>query len=264
MAIDELLNAVEPFLNNGSTVGQKTLPLVPPLEVAGPSTLSSLPLFERMDSRVVVSANTPLGDIVTTVEPSFSVEGEVSQEGIWRALKSEVGTSGNPATPRVERDEAGPSHQGSVVQNASLESSLRNRIVRLEQGNSPFLLDKGKGELWAHIKVQLDQAASQSEYNCLLDFESRDLQIRERRHDCLSLFQEVLSRHPDLAEEAPYNPREAFVDFLDEKRDELDTHIEWSPAERDRRELQFLDRVRKDIRERGPDSIYMRKALGYA
>lgn len=74
----------------------------------------------------------------------------------------------------------------------------------------------------------------------------------------------MLSEHPSLAENAAYNPKEAFLDFFDEKRDELDTHIEWSPAERDRRELQFLDRVRKDIRERGPDSIYMRKALGYA
>lgn len=168
------------------------------------------------------------------------------------------GTSVNSSIPRC--DEAGPSHQGSVVQNASLESSLRNRIVRLEQGNSPFLLDKGKGEYWAQIKLQLDQAASQSEYNCLLDFESRDLQIRERRHDCLSLFQEVLSRHPSLAEEAPYNPREAFVDFLDQRRDLLDQQQHGLPVwKRDALELNWLDIVRQGLQDGGP--AYVRQTI---
>lgn len=44
----------------------------------------------------------------------------------------------------------------------------------------------------------------------------------------------------------------------------VETHPEWSPAERDRRELQFIDRVGQDIRNRGPDSSYMREILGYA
>lgn len=125
-------------------------------------------------------------------------------------------------------------------------------------------MGKARGEYWREVKTALDQAPSQIEYNNILEFENRDLQIRELKHSCLSLFEEVLSRHPALAENAAYNPKETFIDFLDEKRDELDTHQEWSPAERDRRELPFLDRVRQDLRERGPDSIYMRQILGYA
>lgn len=113
-------------------------------------------------------------------------------------------------------------------------------------------------------KTELDQASSQREYNRLLDFGNRDLQIRELKlkHSCFSLLKEVLSEHPALAERAHYNPQEALLDFFDEKRDELDTHKEWSPAERDRRELLFLDRVSQDLRERGPDSIYMKQLLG--
>ena len=45
------------------------------------------------------------------------------------------GTSVNSSIPRC--DEAGPSHQGSVVQNASLEASLRNRVQRLERDKNP-------------------------------------------------------------------------------------------------------------------------------
>jgi hypothetical protein len=105
--------------------------------------------------------------------------------------------------------EAGPSHQGSVVKNASLEASMRNRIVRLELDNSPYLLDKAKGEYWALVKQELDHASSQREYNLLLEFESRDLQIRERKLECLNLFNLVLSQNPPLADQAPYNPKEA-------------------------------------------------------
>ncbi|KAK7405664.1 hypothetical protein VNO78_07249 [Psophocarpus tetragonolobus] len=54
------------------------------------------------------------------------------------------GTLARSSIPRVAGDEAGPSHQRSVVENASLESSMRNRIARLEQDNSPYLLDKGR------------------------------------------------------------------------------------------------------------------------
>ena len=161
------------------------------------------------------------------------------------------GTSVNSSIPRC--DEAGPSHQGSVVPNASLEASLHNRVQRLERDNSPFLLDKAKGDYWENLKLGLEQAASQSEYNCLLDFESRDLQIRERRHNCLSLFQEVLSRHPSLAEEAPYNPKEAFMDFLDQRRDLLDQQQHGLPVwKRDALELNLLEKVRQGLQDGGP------------
>ena len=61
-----------------------------------------------------------------------------------------------PSIPRVAADEAGPSHP---VKNTSLESSMRNRIVRLEQDNSPYLLDKAKGDYWAQIRHELDHAS---------------------------------------------------------------------------------------------------------
>jgi hypothetical protein len=73
----------------------------------------------------------------------------------------------------------------------------------------------------------------------------------------------VLSQHPGLAENAAHTPKEAFIDFFDAKRDELDAHHpEWSPAEKDGREIQFLDLVEQDLRTRGPGSIYMREILG--
>ena len=123
---------------------------------------------------------------------------------VWRALESEVGTSGNPATPRVGRDEAGPSHPPAIVPNSSLETSLRNRIVSLENDQTLFLLDKKRGEYWSEIKNALDQAPDQREYNRLLDFENRDLQIRELQHKCYSMLKGVLSEHPDLAENEQY------------------------------------------------------------
>lgn len=172
------------------------------------------------------------------------------------------GTSVNP--PSVARDEAGPSHQPSIVKNSSLESSIKNRILRLERDQTPFLLDKEKGEYWNNIQTALDQAPSQKEYNRLLEFENRDLQIRELKHECCSLFQQVLSENPALAEKAAYNPQEALIDFFDERRAELETNPEWKVAEQDKRELPFLEEVCRDIREGGPNSIYMKIILGYA
>ncbi|WJZ97204.1 hypothetical protein VitviT2T_015828 [Vitis vinifera] len=134
------------------------------------------------------------------------------------------GTSVNP--PSVARDEAGPSHQPSIVKNSSLKSSIKNRILRLERDQTPFLLDKEKGEYWNNIQTALDQAPSQKEYNRLLEFENRDLQIRELKHECCSLFQQVLSENPALAEKAAYNPQEALIDFFDERRAELETNLE--------------------------------------
>ena len=123
-----------------------------------------------------------------------------------------------------------------VVPNLSLESTLRSRIVRLEEEHTLFLLGKERGEYWADIKTSLDQAPSQSEYNRILDFESRDLQIREKKHSVFALYQHMRMEHPDLAARAAYNYKEALMDFFEEKRNELDTHlVEWSPAERDRR-----------------------------
>ncbi|KAH7511379.1 hypothetical protein FEM48_ZijujUnG0020600 [Ziziphus jujuba var. spinosa] len=48
--------------------------------------------------------------------------------------------------------------------------------------------------------------------------------------------------HPDLVERVAYDYKEALMDFFEEKRNELDTHlVEWSSVERDRREIPFLN-----------------------
>ena len=166
------------------------------------------------------------------------------------------------AGPSGQVAPAGPSHQN----NTSLEASMRNRIIRLEQDNSPYLLDKAKGEYWAMIKQELDHTSSQSEYNWLLKIENRDLQIRERKHECFRLFNRVLAQHPPLADQAPYNPQEAFDDFLNKQREELDKEADFpvgdrapgqgvSLEERDREEIAFLDTLLRDLQNSGPDAV---------
>lgn len=211
------------------------------------------------------------GEIIASSGPSRSTSWtEDSFEiGVLMEPFSETemgGTSARSSIPRVAGDEAGPSHQGSVVENASLESSMRNRIARLEQDNSPYLLDKAKGQYWAHIKQELDHASSQREYSQLLEFENRDLQIRERKHECFCLFNHVLAQNPALADQAPYNPQEVFDDFLDERREALDrqaeepvgekAHGQGVPLEkRDREEIAFLEGLLIDLQRSGPDAV---------
>ena len=167
------------------------------------------------------------------------------------------GTSVNP--PMAGE---GPPHQIEILRNVSFESSLQNRVKRLENEETLFLLYKNKGEYWTEIKNSLDQAPSQQEYYRILEFENRDLQIREQKHLLYTIFRQMLSAHPAFVEKAAYNPQKTFIDFFDEKREELDNKLEWSPAQRDKRELSFLYTVRKDLRERGPDSLYFYRFLG--
>lgn len=158
------------------------------------------------------------------------------------------GASAGSSIPRV--DEAGPP---PLVHNSSLEASMRNRIARLEGDGSPYLLDKEKGNYWSDIKVELDNAPSQGEYKRLLEFESRDLQIRELKHECLRLFEEVLNQNPPLADQAPYKPQEAFNDFLGQHRDQLDQReLEVDVVERDKEEIKFLYIVRQGLKKDGP------------
>ncbi|KAK8948822.1 hypothetical protein KSP39_PZI005808 [Platanthera zijinensis] len=139
--------------------------------------------------------------------------------------------------------EGRPSHPPTgITFHVSLESSIRTRVGRLENEGSIFLLDKEKGHYWLDIKTALKKAPSQSEYNRLLEFESRDLQIRELKHECYSLFQQMLYEHSGLAETCScYNPKEALLFFFNEKRDELDNNILSSVAERDGLERQLLE-----------------------
>jgi len=170
------------------------------------------------------------------------------------------GTSvGNSSVARATRD--GASHH-PYQQNLSLESSIKGRITILQNHSSPFLLEIQRGDYWAEIRTALEQAPSQGEYNRLLQFENRDLRIRELKQSCFLFCSNLLSENPALTEKASSNPQEALIDFFDEKRDELDTHLEWSPSERDGKELLFLEHVEQDLRERGPDSLYIKRILG--
>ena len=160
---------------------------------------------------------------------------------------SETGDNVIPPSPGE-----GPSHQGSVVRNESLESSMRFRIVRLELDNSPYLLDKARGDYWAQIRHELDHVSSQRDSNSLLEFENRDLRIREQKQECFRLFNRVLSEHPYLAGQAPYKPNEVFDDFLDEL---LDKQAKEPVVEKDKKEIAFLEGLRMDLQNNGPNTI---------
>ena len=163
----------------------------------------------------------------------------------------------NPAIPAPA-----PLGQPSIIRpNMSFELSIRNRILNLENDNTIFLLYMERGGYWNFVRETLNQAPTQHEYNILLECENLDLQIRERKHLCFSLFKQILLEHPALAENAAYNPQEAFVDFFDERRNELNTHGDLSPKQKDLTELKFLDQVAHDLRKCGPNSIYINKSL---
>lgn len=202
-----------------------------------------------LEPKGLPNADSPvqLLEIPPQAEPSVSAEGPAPH-------------GENPAIPAPAREPI-PLGQPSIVKNSSLESSIQNRIKMLENDNTIFLLDKERGGYWNYVTETLNQAPTQLEYNSLLECENWDLQIRERKHYCFSLFKQILLEHPALAENAAYNPQEAFIDFFDERRDELNTHGDWSPKQKDLKELQFLDLVAHDLREFGPNSIYITRSL---
>jgi hypothetical protein len=175
-------------------------------------------------------------------------------------------TSRTSAISRVARDEAGPSLQPRIIPNASLEASIRNRISHLERPHViaeaelekktpfPFLYTDAEGEYWQTVKTVLDQADSQSEYNRQLEFENRDLRIRELKHSCYLQFQMILAANPDLAERAGANSWGALEDFFHVKREQIDTDQGLSIAQKDERELLDLNQVRMDLVQQNPHS----------
>ena len=95
----------------------------------------------------------------------------------------------------------------------------RGASLQGEIENSIFLLFKGKGEYWSEVKTALNNCASQKDYNRLI---RKPGSPDPGEKAWISLFQQELSEHPALAENAAYHPTEALIDFCDEKRDELD------------------------------------------
>lgn len=115
---------------------------------------------------------------------------EVPQEEIWSALEERGGVVPN------------------IARNRSLESSLRQRLNAFGNEESPLLLGKKRGDYWEEVQSSLGAASTQREYNNLLSFENRDLEIRELKNQCMSLFREELDQHPDLLPKClALNPR---------------------------------------------------------
>lgn len=151
-----------------------------------------------------------------------------------------------------------------IIRNISFETSLHNRVIQLEHAASPFLNQEGPGQFWAIIQNSLDQADSQRDYNKILEFENRDLQIRERQHSCYLQFNEILINNPNLIEGAPYNPQSCLVDFLLEKRENIEiTHSALSPNERDQEELNSLELIFQDLVQQNPHSPCLREILKF-
>lgn len=186
------------------------------------------------------------------------------------------GTSARSSIPRVAGCEAGPSASTEVIPeplgvtpNISFESSIRKRIIRLEDANSIFLLDKGRGEYWSEIKAELAACSSQEEYNENLEFESRDLQIREMKTECYSLVREIVFNQPALMADSWYStPETAVSQFFDDTRTDLEAEKDPSKlgfhyGETDRAEIRIYKKVAKDLRQNGPESFYLKKILGF-
>lgn len=167
---------------------------------------------------------------------------------------SETEMGGNSSIPRVARDEAGPSHQPAILHNLSMESSLRNRVFRLEHEGSIFLNE----QRWSERKLNLDQAPSQSEYNRLLDFENQDINIREKKHNCMLLLRQIVNENPHLLEEAPQQNRDlgdALSDFFQEISDELEGEL-GSLIAAEPHEIEMVNKVTNDMKKNGPDSPF--------
>ncbi|XP_057998341.1 uncharacterized protein LOC131177396 [Hevea brasiliensis] len=172
----------------------------------------------------------------------------------------------NSSPPRMAINEAqaGPSNTSWSNSNRkpffttpdiSLENSLFNRIRILESENCLFLNQDPceKGSYFSEVKIKLNQALFQREYNTQLHFENEYLNVVERKHSCLAAFRQVLSAHPALAENAGYKPEEAFQDFVVDRLEQLEgLEGGWY-----KKEMQYLMDMEKDINKYGLASTYI-------
>ena len=101
---------------------------------------------------------------------------------------------------------------------------------------------------------------SQMDYNRLLDFENRDLEIRERKQSCYRNWNLILGQEPSLSENSAYNPKDMLIDFLEDKRTKLD-EMGGDVVVRDRREITFLTQLADDLQRHGRHSKYMKERL---
>lgn len=210
-------------------------------------------------------------------EPTSSFFEGVSEEFLGYDREPEVNQPQRLPLPGPSRPSASTensfgiqviSEPWDVTPNVGLESSMRNRILRMENANSIFLLDKESGQYWSEIKAELTACSSQREYNQKLEFENRDLQIREMKTECYSLVREIVFNQPALMANSPYEtPETAIQQFCDDTRADLeaeDQHrLGFHSGDTDRAELQIYKKVARDICQNGPQSFYFKKILGH-
>ena len=131
--------------------------------------------------------------LIKAVAPSSTGIGDMP---IFRAPSSIGSVAGESSSvPHIEVDEVPLEEIWAAlapVRNLSQETSLRQRLNAFGNEESPLLLGMNKRDYWEEVKSKLGSASTQSEYNNLLEFESRDLQIRELKHECYALFRETL------------------------------------------------------------------------
>ena len=156
-------------------------------------------------------------------------------------------TSANPATP--------------FNRNASLEMSIRNRISRLEMEESPFLLGKERGQYWGEVKEALDRTSYYGEYLAMLDFENTDLQLREIKQQCFSLYKSLLAQNPNLAANAPQSPDESILSFFEEISKEMEPIDSRELTYRE--EIKLIQSIIKNIEKYGCDSYYIKRILDF-
>ena len=160
----------------------------------------------------------------------------------------------------------------SVVRpNFSHENSLHQRILLLEKDNSIFLLDKPKGEYWIDVQNNLRGQSNQKNYLTQLEVESRDLQIRQLRHECTKALLQILhAGYPDRMRAGGGPDTEMLLLFFDETREGIDKkhmippHIKILPGGgflyvmkycnvegADHEEIAYLTKIRKDLSAEG-------------
>nr|YP_009381034.1 hypothetical protein AEK19_MT0638 [Utricularia reniformis]ART30891.1 hypothetical protein AEK19_MT0638 [Utricularia reniformis] len=72
---------------------------------------------------------------------------------------------------------------------------MQARIGVLEEGQI-LMLGKERGQYWSDVKAELQNCTSMADYNRLIDFENRDLQIREKQSECYFLIRDLVSQNP--------------------------------------------------------------------
>nr|CBJ20728.1 hypothetical protein [Beta vulgaris subsp. maritima] len=219
---------------------------------------NALPLFVELFSFLGVFG--VLGQPLPLPSPSNSSSN--SSQARWEAF--DMGVLLESGSEEGTTDEGGPSHQDPGIpftKNLSLEASLKGRVEALEKTKSPFLPQEEQGQYWKSLKKDLYEAPDQSEYNRKLEFENRDLLIREHKNNCFRVFQEILNEHPHLEQDSGLNPQEAFKDFVTDFQDELRAANSGYP-QNERDELEFVLEIQKSLTKWGKNSYYVKKILG--